>query len=407
MAAQESTRILLTKYREHTICARFVGFHMTDVQVLQSEVYKVGDIVIGKVHTIRKGIGAAFVSLGSGPDAYLSLDDAHEITYTSGDADTPLRVGDEILVQVTKEAYGSKALTVSANLMFTGRTVILMSGKRNLGVSNRIPAGRKKELRQLIEPLMPEGFGVIVRSAAENASVIEISEELSALSSSACEKLSVWKRRTCFSVVEQSDSQQVDFIHAFRREGIDEIVTDLPEEYDILTDFFERGKEADRLPVRLYEDPQMPLSNIYGIASQIEHALSRKVFLSSGAWIYIEHTEAMTVIDVNTGKNQAIHENRAGSKSRAVLEVNMEAAGEIARQIRLRNLSGIIVTDFIDMDKEEDREALMQALRDQTADDPCSVHVVDLTALQLCEMTRKRVKRPLAEQLSLDEASYK
>lgn len=407
MAAQEPTRILLTKYREHTICARFVGFRMTDVQVLVSGGLKVGDIVIGKVHTIRKGIGAAFISLGSGPDAYLNLDDAYDIIYTSGSADTPLRVGDEILVQVTKEAHGSKALTVSANLMFSGRTVILMTGKQSLGVSNRIPAGRKKELHQLIAPLMPEGFGVIVRSAAENASVIEISEELSALSASACEKLALWKTRTCFSVVEQSDSQQVDFIHAFRRDGIDEIVTDLPEEYDILSELFEREKETERIAVRLYEDPQMPLSNIYAIASQIDHALSRKVYLSSGAWIFIEQTEAMTVIDVNTGKNQAIHDNRAGVKRRAVLDVNMEAAAEIARQIRLRNLSGIIVTDFIDMEEEQDREALLQVLRDQTSDDPCSVHVVDLTALQLCEMTRKRVKRPLSEQLMLDGDSDK
>ena len=403
MSDQNQIRILLTKYREHTVCARYVGFRMTDITVCEpDECFRVGDIIIGKVTGVRPQMNAAFVSLREGEDAWLNLEDPHSITYVSGDPDTPLKPGDEILVQITREAHGNKRLSVSANLMFSGRMVLLMTGKKALGVSVKIPEGRKKELRRLLSPLMPENYGVIVRSAAEDASVIEITEELSELSAEITRKLELWKTRTVYSVVERGDSVEEGFVLEHLRDEIDEIVTDLPEEYDRMQAFLNESGELSMIPLRLYDDPKMTLSKVYSLETSIEKALARRVYLKSGAYLVIDQTEAMTVIDVNSGKMLTDHPHRKVSKREAALAVNREAAAEIARQIRLRNVSGIIVADFIDLADREDQKKVLEVLKEQTADDPAGVHVVDMTALQLCEMTRKRVKKPLREQLSLD-----
>ena len=397
----DAVRILLTTYRAQTVCARFVGLRLTDAEVLpRGEGLQVGDIVIGKVSNLQPQIHAAFLSLGQGPDAYLNLDDPHEITYVKGDPLTPLKAGDELLVQVLKEAHGDKHAAVSANLMFEGRLVVLMTGKKTLGVSSKLLPATKERLRSFAAGCRPEDFGLIVRTQAAISSEAEIEEEIRALSAEARRSLSEWKMRTCYSVVRRAQAPEEAFVRRFCAQGIDEIVTDLPAEYARMQKFL--ADAALQIPLRLYDDGKMPLRKVYSLETQVEKALSKKVRLPSGAWISIEQTEAMTVIDVNSGKSMTGRRQAKKTKREAVLRINREAACEIARQIRLRNLSGIIVIDFIDMETAEDAQEILSFLRAGTADDSAGVHVVDMTSLQLCEMTRRRQKKPLREQILLD-----
>ncbi len=201
--------------------------------------------------------------------------------------------------------------------------------------------------------------------------------------------------RTCFSCLKQSPPEYLNVLKNSYYAGLNEIVTDIPEIYEDILGRMGEILDREGISVRLYEDPMLPLGALYNLDRQIIRGLDTKVWLKSGGYLIIEPTEALTVIDVNTGKSVT-----KKKPQEHFLKLNKEAAAEIALQLRLRNISGIIIIDFIDLKRKEDRAELMKTLAEAVGKDPVPVQVVDMTPLNLVELTRKKVSKSLKEQLT-------
>ena len=224
---------------------------------------------------------------------------------------------------------------------------------------------------------------------------IDILKEFSRLKLELEQLLSEARYRTCFSCLKQSEPEYMRTIQNTRYEQLEEIITDIPEIYEQIQEFQKEDALLRNISLTLYEDSMLSLSSLYNVSKQIERALDKRVWLPSGGYLVIEPTEALTVIDVNTGKD--VNKRK---KQEHFLKVNKEAARMAAKQLRLRNLSGIIIIDFIDMKQEEDRKELLSYLKKEVQLDPVPVQVVDMTKLELVELTRKKVSKNLKEQLT-------
>ncbi len=304
-------------------------------------------------------------------------------------------------MQVARDAVKTKAPVLTSCMSLPGRFCVLTAGRGGLCFSSRLTReGCREELRGLFEaqterPWRGEDpLGVIIRTNAEDAAPERVLAEYQSLC--AC-----WERmkeeaahRTCFSCLYQAPPSYIAGIRDARMESLEAIVTDEPELYAELSDYLNQSQQEDAEKLELYQDPLLPLRKCYRLERELSRALEKRVWLKSGGYLVIEPTEAMVVIDVNTGKY-------SGKKRQAdtIRQINREAAEEIGRQLRLRNLSGIILIDFIDMERDEDRMALLEYMRGIAAGDPVPAAVVEMTKLNLVELTRKKVKRPLYEQV--------
>lgn len=363
-----------------------------------------GNIYIGKVKNIVKNINSAFIDLGNGLTGYYSLTDNKTHLFTDAAAKTqdshrPLRQGDEILVQVERDAVKTKDPVLTSNLNFTGKYLVLTQGKKQIGFSGKI---RDKAWKQHMQNLLEKetagsfglSFGLIVRTNAREAGEEEILQELELLARRRQTLLASASHRTCYSLLASSEPSYISSIRDAYTSELEAVVTDDKDCYEAIRQYLEENQPEDLEKLSFYEDPMLSLSKLYSLETALEQALGKHVWLKSGGYLVIEPTEALTVIDVNTGKY-------AGKKTQAetIFKINQEAAAETARQLRLRNLSGIIVVDFIDMETEEERLRLMSLLERELLKDPVKTVLVDMTRLGLVEITRKKVKRPLAEQV--------
>ena len=363
-----------------------------------------GNIYIGKVKNIVKNINSAFIDLGNGLTGYYSLTDNKTHLFTDAAAKTqdshrPLRQGDAILVQVDRDAVKTKDPVLTSNLNFTGKYLVLTQGKKQIGFSGKI---RDKAWKQHMQNLLEKetagsfglSFGLIVRTNAREAGEEEILQELELLARRRQTLLASASHRTCYSLLASSEPSYIRSIRDAYTSELEAVVTDDKDCYEAVRQYLEENQPEDLEKLSFYEDPMLSLSKLYSLETALEQALGKHVWLKSGGYLVIEPTEALTVIDVNTGKY-------AGKKTQAetIFKINQEAAAETARQLRLRNLSGIIVVDFIDMETEEERLRLMSLLERELLKDPVKTVLVDMTRLGLVEITRKKVKRPLAEQV--------
>mgnify|MGYP005792477273 FL=1 len=352
-----------------------------------------GNIYIGKVKNIVKNIRAAFIEIENKIMCYYSLDEKCPPFLTNRRTGGELKIGDELLVQVSKEAMKSKLPCVTGNLNFTGRYLVLTSGRRELGFSAKLKKEEQKRLRKLLEGQSPKDAGLIVRTNAAEASPEEILKELKELAG----RYELLKKkavsRVCFSLLEQSMPRYLKAFQDAYIQDLEEIVTDDEEIYGQLMEYTEQYPE-NTIQVRLYRDKLLPLYKLYSLESVLEGALNKKVWLKSGGFLVIEQTEAFVSIDVNTGKFSQKKEVEETFR-----KINLEAAKEIALQLRLRNLSGIILIDFINMENPQYREELMKTLQAYLRQDPIKGNVVDMTPLNIVEVTRKKVEKPLAEEV--------
>ncbi|MGE5508482.1 MAG: Rne/Rng family ribonuclease [Chitinophagales bacterium] len=385
----------------------------------------VGNIYKGRVENVLPGMQAAFVNIGLERNAFLYVDDAvasldfpdldEEITAEEEPAEEPgkervdrrrltisdlLTVGQDIVVQITKEPIGTKGARVVTNLTIPGRYLVLMPTVSYAGVSRRIEDSAERDrLRQIASKIKPPNMGVIVRTVAEGRGERELQQDMKFL-------LKVWERLQQKAARVKAPAvlyKDYDLIYRLVRdalnEEIDRFVIDSKPEFErareILTTF---GPKLRRRVV-LHEEKQ-PSFEFYGIEPQIEKALKRKVWLDCGGYLVIDETEALVSIDVNTGKF-------IGTTNLAdtVLKTNLDAAREIARQLRLRNMAGIIVIDFIDMDSAEHRNKVQRLLEEEVRKDRVKTNIVGWTSLGLMEVTRKKVKRDL-DQVLLKRCSY-
>ena len=351
-----------------------------------------GNIYVGKVQNIVKNIHAAFIEIADGIMCYYSLDDKADPVFTNPKKDSVMKIGDEVIVQVSKEGMKTKLPSVSSNLNFTGRYLVLTSQRKELGFSGKLNKEEKKRIREFLEGEMPENAGIIVRTNARNAKKEEILEELKNLQTRYETLLKKGHSRVCFSLLEEHMPDYLQTLQNVYTQTLDEIVTDNSEVFQAVQNYLNCYGEYE-IPLRFYEDKLLPLSKLYSLESVLERSLQERVWLKSGGFLVIQPTEAFVCIDVNTGKfsgKKEIHET--------FRKINLEAAKEIAWQLRLRNLSGIILIDFINMENQEDKKELLHTLQAYLNQDPIKGTVVDITPLNIVEVTRKKVRKPLLEE---------
>ena len=364
-----------------------------------------GNIYWGRVQNVLPGMEAAFIDIGIPKNAVLYRGD---VRYDRDDIegaspnDQPrieevLRAGQSILCQVTKNPIGAKGARLTQEVSLPGRFAVLVPNSSTFGISKRLGDNERRRLRRIVDDVKPEGHGLIVRTAAEGASADELARDVSSL-------LEQW--RAIESEVARSDQPRLlykepDLAVRLLREELNAeyraVIIDDPTLYEQVRRYVAAVSPdlAERVE---YYDPSiepLPLFERYHVHEQLHKALDRKVWLPSGGSLIIERTEALTVIDVNTGKNVG-----KTNLEETVFRNNLEAAEEVARQLRLRDIGGIIVIDFIDMEIRENRDKVAAALRSALARDKTRTQVGDISDLGLVEMTRKRISEGLIEALS-------
>jgi ribonuclease G len=347
-----------------------------------------GNIYRGKVDNVLPGMDAAFVDVGLERNGFLYVDDVadpedgekrpHKITQM-------LKPGQELLVQVNKDPMGSKGARLTGQLSLAGRYLVYVPGGSGVGVSRRLPTDERDRLRELCKSLKTKDAGLIVRTVAEGKSVEEMKNDLQFLSR-------LWTRLKTKAVkvkapglvyAEADVSLQV--ARDLYNESFSTVLVDDPKRHKELVAYLEKVAPELATRVKLYEGDE-PLFRAHGIEEQISKALERRVPLPSGGNLVIDHTEALTVIDVNTGRF-------TGGKGLedTITRNNLEAAREVVRQLRLRDIGGIIIIDFIDMEYARNREAVLAKLQAELETDRTKTYVVEISPLGLVEMTRQNI----------------
>lgn len=382
------SNVVITEYKNRICTILFQDNVMQEIHVEADESI-LSAIFMAKVKNISKNINAAFVELFDGQMAFLPLEDVKDCSFLHS-IDGRLREGDEIPVQVIKEAVKTKDPVVTTKLSVNGAYAVVSLDKKKSGFrfSRKLSADKKHELIDALSGIeLPADYAYVVRTGAgELTDFSVLFKELHYLISQMDEILLRAKTRTCFSCIYQGAPSYIDFLHHISNIDYEEIVTDIPNVYEALQVHYKGNKS-----IRLYQDT-FPLKKLYSIETKMEELFSEKIYLKSGGTIFIEYTEAMTVIDVNTGKCISKKD-----KDTLNYQINLEAADMIARQLRLRNISGIIIVDFINMESEEYKAKLTQELKKLLKKDSVSCNYVDITGLGLVEITRKKVQKPIYE----------
>ncbi len=397
-------KLVITKQENKIISAFFDGRNMVQVSVNAAQEEGIlGNIYLGKVKNIIKNINAAFIEIADGRMCYYSMSENRCPIMVNGGSDPPgrtgeitVKTGDELIVQVIKEDIKTKAPVVTSNINLTGKYVALTYGKTTLGVSSKIEDEKERQrLKGILKRQELKDCGYIIRTNAAYTPEDVIQKELDALRETYEQIRSYGVHQSRFSLLYSTPPNYICDIRDGYADHVDQFITDDQELYGHIREYLEKYQSEDIGKLRFYEDPTLSLTNLYGVSDKLKEALKPLVWLKSGGTLIIQPTEALTVIDVNTGKAVA------GKKKvqETFLKVNREAAKEIAKQIRLRNLSGIIIIDFIDMELKKDKELLMEELESYFKLDPIKTTLVDMTALGLVEVTRKKVRKPLHEQI--------
>lgn len=353
----------------------------------------VGNIYIGKVRRVQKNIDAAFIEIADRQQCYYSISANPSPFYTKKGNSSRIIEGDELLVQVKRDGLKTKLPAVSGNMELTGQYLVLTGNDTQIGISGKLSADDRRRLRQWMEPFASDDHGFIVRTNAGEASKEEIEKEADLLTLQYRTLLHTAMHRTCFSMLKGPAPVWIEMLRDTYISNLEAIITDVPQIYDSLLEYLQQNQTQLLERLKLYQDDLLPLIKLYRLEHAIEEALREQVWLKSGGYLVIQPTEALTVIDVNTGKYSEKKARRETLK-----KINLEAAAESARQIRLRNLSGIILIDFINMEQEEDKKELLEYLNRLLLGDPIKTRLIDMTRLELVEITRRKVRKTLQEQ---------
>lgn len=366
----------------------------------------VGSIYKGVIQNLAEELQAAFVDIGLGKNAFIHFwdmfpEDLARLEVLEGvnghvgpkrkqfsktEIEKHFPVGSEIIVQVTKGPIGTKGPRVTASLSIPSRYFVLMPGSKLRGISRKIEdAKERKRLKQVLSRLpVPEGAGIIIRTAGAGASSTGFVRDIRSL-------IEIWdgirgasgeRKAPCRLYAEPDVIERV--VRDSVTEEVEEIIIDSPEEYERVKAILSRISRRSRGRVRLHKDTT-PIFQAYDVERQIEEAFRRKVVLKSGGYIIFDETEALIAVDVNTGKHKG-----ASRQEEVIFEVNKEAVQEVARHLRLRNMGGLIVIDLIDMSQKKHRNAVYQALKDALKKDKARTNVLPISSLGLLEMTRQR-----------------
>ena len=375
----------------------------------------VGNIYRGVVTNVLPGMQAAFVNIGLAKDAFLYAGDytanladddrdlgrdgeEDDVEVAEPDSRVPttapiealLRKGQEVLVQVSKESLGTKGARVTSFVSLPGRSIVYMPQARHVGVSRRIRDEQERDrLRGIVKGLRPPSGGFIVRTVAEGKGEEDLRADIQFLGRLWTQIQGRFEAARAPSLLHEEVDLTFRVVRDLFSPEVDEFLVDSPAAYDKCVQFASSLVPQLASRVKLY-DRDTPIFEATGIEKEIEKALRRRVWLKSGGYIVIDHTEALVAIDVNTGKYVGKRDFEE-----TVLKINLEAVTEIVRQIRLRDLGGIIIIDFIDMERPDHRDQVFRALTRVLAEDKARTNVLEISELGLVEMTRKRVRQSL------------
>ena len=355
----------------------------------------IGNIYKGKVMNVLPGIEAAFVDIGIERNAFLYVDDLTQegVRQKKNTAENKelIKAGEEIDVQVVKEAIVPKGARVTTNISLPGRYLVLMPNNNGIAVSRRIEQEEEKErLKKLLQKIKAKDFGFIVRTAGVGKNEEDFLNDIDFL-------IRLWnkiqkrsKKAKAPMLLHEDFTLTYRIIRDLFTEDIDEFVVNSENEYKNIMSFLDSVSLLDLKPRVSFYEGEKPIFEAYNIERDINRALEKKVWLKCGGYLVFDEVEALTVIDVNTGKFVG------GKKMKnTILKTNLQAAEEISRQLRLRDIGGIIIIDFIDMDNKEDQEKIVSKLEETLKKDKTKTNIVQTTELGLVEMTRKRSKRDL------------
>jgi ribonuclease E len=357
-----------------------------------------GNIYLALTRNVLPGMEAAFLDFGASKNGVLYASDVAVKGGGNGRAqkriEQVLQEGDEVLVQVTKDAMGAKGARLTGMPSLPGRYLVLVPDSDNIGISRRLPDEDRARLRDIINKVRPPGFGVIVRTAAQHAAAEELAADISRL-------VKGWERIQeeaaaggAPRLIHDEPELLIKVIREHFTADFRKLLIDDPRAHDTVVRYLQQTAPDLVSKVQRYEDV-IPLFDRYHVDDQLKKALDRKVFLPSGGHLVIDRTEALTVIDVNTGKFVG-----SSTLEDTVLQNNLEAAEEIGRQLRLRDIGGIIVIDFIDMESTDNQQKVLRRLKETLARDKTRTQVFEVSHLGLVEMTRKNVSAGLLEQFS-------
>lgn len=382
--------------------------------------YAVGDLYLAKVKKIMPGLNAAFLDVGYEKDAFLHyLDLGPQFsTYTKfleeafadkkkvpniskfklepdipkqGTIQNVIQPGQQLLVQIAKEPISSKGPRLTTEISFTGRFMVLMPFGDKISISQKIKSTEEKiRLRQLVGSIKPKGFSVIVRTSAENKRVAELNHEMRTLVKCWEESIAKMQRSQAPALIYEEESRMVSVIRDIFSPNFENIYVNDEEAFTQIQNYVALISPENREIVKLY-NKDIPIFDHFNITRQIKSSFGKTVTFKSGAYIIIEQTEALHVIDVNSGSRSKASSDQESN----ALDVNCKAADEIARQLRLRDMGGIIVVDFIDMNKAEHRQALYDHMREAMANDRARHNILPLSKFGLMQITRQRVRPAL------------
>ncbi len=389
--------------------------------------YAVGDIYLAKVKKLMPGLNAAFVNVGYEKDAFLHyldlgsqfssyssflktlLEDKKAVPSVSkikrlpdidkhGSITDVLQPGQELMVQIVKEPISSKGPRLTTEITFTGRYMVLIPFGDKISISQKIKTTEEKlRLRQLIESIRPKNFGVIIRTSAEGKSVRELHHELKTLLRCWEETVAKAQKATAPALIFEEESRIVGMLRDVFSPTFESIHVNDKEIFGQISKYVALIAPESHDIVKFY-DSDVPIFDHFNITRQIKSSFGKTVSFKSGAYVIIEHTEALHVIDVNSGNRS----KAAPDQESNALEVNLRAADEIARQLRLRDMGGIIVIDFIDMNKAEHRQKLYEHMREVMANDRARHNILPLSKFGLMQITRQRV-RPAMDIITSEE----
>ena len=382
--------------------------------------YAVGDLYLAKVKKIMPGLNAAFLDVGYEKDAFLhyldlgpqfssytkflkeAMADKRRVPSLSkfkfepdipkqGSIQNVIQPGEHLLVQIAKEPISSKGPRLTTEISFTGRFMVLMPFGDKISISQKIKSTEEKiRLRQLIGSIKPKGFSVIVRTSAENKRVAELNNEMTTLLKCWEDAIAKMQRSQPPMLIYEEDSRAVSVIRDIFSPNFENIYVNDSETFTQIQNYVGLISPENREIVKLY-NKEIPIFDHFNITRQIKSSFGKTVSFKSGAYIIIEHTEALHVIDVNSGNRSKASPDQESN----ALDVNLKAADEIARQLRLRDMGGIIVIDFIDMNKAEHRQALYDHMKEVMANDRARHNILPLSKFGLMQITRQRVRPAL------------
>lgn len=365
-----------------------------------------GNIYIGRIRDISGTIGAAFIEIAPKSVCYIPIAELNNAIYTKKGSSSKPQQGDELLVQVSREAIKTKYPSVTTNLTLHGKYILLTIGKKQISASAKLNHEEKQRLIELAKKIEAENewqtpdaraFGWLIRTNAEGADRRTLLKDMNRLYTQYCSLVTDGTHRVCYSCLFSGPHTWISRLSDLYEQAAEQFLTDDQKIWEDAREFLSLYQPEDLAKLTLMHDDMQPLYKCFSLEKQLEDALTERVWLKSGGYLVIQPTEALTVIDVNTGK----YEGNARNRQKTFCKINKEAALEAARQIRLRNLSGIILIDFINMESGKDEAELLENLDKLLRQDPVRTTLVDMTKLSLVEITRMKKERPLKEQVSL------